>query len=125
MVRRNAFHTEQIDFSEHLCWLEKTLNDPAAHIFIMMCGDIPAGQVRINERDEAYVISYSVGAEFRGHGCGARMLTLLENRMRSRGIGGVLVAQVKKENTPSRRTFEKLGYQCEEEHDYYSYTKRL
>ena len=124
-VRRNAFHTEQIGFSEHLCWFEKTLNDPSAHIFILMCGDMPAGQVRINARDGAYVISYSIGAEFRGQGCGACMLTLLERRMRCGAPGAVLTAQVKKDNMPSRRTFEKLGYQCEVEHDYYSYTKRL
>ena len=90
-----------------------------------MCGDMPAGQVRTNARDGAYVSSYSIGAEFRGQGCGACMLTLLERRMRCGAPGAVLTAQVKKDNMPSRRTFEKLGYQCEVEHDYYSYTKRL
>ncbi|WP_051010570.1 GNAT family N-acetyltransferase [Selenomonas sp. F0473] len=124
-VRRYAFHSGQINFAEHLHWLEKTLNDGAAHLFIMMHGMIPVGQIRVNRRDEEYVISYSIDKHFRGHAFGRYMLTLLAQWMKEEYDRGILSALVKKDNRASQRIFERLGYQCMEEDDFYRYTKKF
>ena len=53
------------------------------------------------------------------------MVALLEEHMRTRHPRSVLVAYVEKKNEASRRTFERLGYQCMEEYESYRYTKQL
>ena len=81
-------HNKKLDASTHLLWVEETLRDPGAKLFI-------------------------------------RMVALLEEHMRARHPRSVLVAYVEKKNEASRRTFERLGYQCMEEYESYRYTKQL
>mgnify|MGYP000950959988 CR=1 FL=1 len=124
-VRQYAFHSEPVEFAEHLRWLEKTLADRFAHLFIMVNDIIPIGQIRVNQQDEEYVVSYSIDEHFRGHALGRHMLTLLVQWMKAKVGHGILAALVKKENLASQHTFEKLGYQRTEEHNFYRYTKRF
>ncbi|WP_232213524.1 GNAT family N-acetyltransferase [Selenomonas sp. F0473] len=117
--------SKRIDASTHLLWLEETLRDPGVKFFILMRGATPIGRIRINRRDEGLVISCSIAADYRRRGYGARMLALLEDRVRAHRERRVLVAYVQKDNEASRRTFAKLGYQCMEEYESYRYTKQL
>ena len=118
-------HSKKLDASTHLLWVEETLRDPGAKLFILMRGETPVGRIRVNRRDEGFVISCSIAAAYRRRGYGARMVALLEEHMRAHHPRSVLVAYVEKKNEASRRTFEGLGYQCMEEYESYRYTKQL
>ena len=121
VVRKNAFHTEPICMEEHRAWFTNALANENILMYVLMAGNEPVGQVRIALGNEA-TISYSVATEYRGKGYGARMLSLMETKV-PKPI--MLVGQVKKGNTPSRRVFLSLGYGevlCEGK-DYLEYRK--
>ena len=63
-------HNKKLDASTHLLWVEETLRDPGAKLFILMRGETPIGRIRVNQRDEGFVISCSIAAEYRRHGYG-------------------------------------------------------
>ena len=123
VVRRNAFHTEPIRMEEHRTWFANALANENILMYVLMAGNEPVGQVRIALGTVA-TISYSVAAKYRGRGYGIRMLALMEEKVPKPMM---LVGQVKKDNTPSRRVFLSLGYGevlCEGK-DYLEYRKRI
>ena len=124
-ARQNSFHTEEIAFSEHSQWLKNALADPDVYIFILMKGETLLGQVRVHQKGQDAVISYSIAPEHRHQGYGAKMLALLEEWMTKRNTSCRFIGDVKKENIASIRVFESLGYTCVTEEDHYRYMKMI
>lgn len=124
-ARQNSFHTEEIAFSEHIRWFKNALADPEIYIFILAKGETLLGQVRVHQKGQGAVISYSIAAEHRHQGYAVKMLALVEEWMASRNISCRLIGDVKKENIASIRVFESLGYTCVTEKDRYRYIKLI
>ncbi len=104
LVRKWSFH------HDHKRWLAKVLADDNRHLYILMAGNTPAGQVRIdqNEANEAK-ISYSLLASFRGQGLGNVIIALLiEEVEQNLPEIRALTAEVIPGNTASCRVFEKI-----------------
>lgn len=116
-TRANSFHQEKISWEEHTEWYDRMMQAEDTLLYIAMDFMKPVGQVRLNIEDGAGRISYSVDKECRGDHLGQKILALAEKE--AAGKAARLTAEVKPDNTASRRTFEKLGYElsAEQEHD--------
>lgn len=107
VVRQSAFCTDDIPFNSHKRWFLQVLDSDKVQIFILQKGDLPIGQVRLELKNDEWIIDYSIDAAWRGHGYGREILQLLEEKMPE---GTILVAEVKDANLASLKVFERLGY---------------
>lgn len=122
-TRKNAFHQEPIPYDTHVGWFEEKLGDSLCEIFICKKGESNVGQIRVEWQDGEGIISYSVDKEYRGMGYGDAMLKLLEEQIKKEGQQRVLVGEVKYQNLPSQRCFEKNRYNKMEKPDFIKYYK--
>lgn len=111
VVRENSFNSKEINYSEHRCWYNSKINSSSTLFFVMMCGDTPVGQVRLELKDKEALVNYSIASQYRGHGLGKLMMKLVEEKinLEYRDIEK-LIAEVKQENDYSKNVFIKLGY---------------
>jgi RimJ/RimL family protein N-acetyltransferase len=110
-VRKSALNSEVIQWENHREWFNKKLNSPDSKIYIAEGYNcIPLGQVRIEKAHDNWVIDYSVDKYFRGLGIGQKIVA----EMISQNSGSNFIAEVKSENMPSQKVFEKLGFILEE-----------
>ena len=107
-VRRQSFDSRPIAWPEHEAWFARRLDDALLLVAEDEAG-VPAGQVRF-ERKDAWRINYSLAAEFRGVGLGAKMLTMAIQELRRRHPDAKLLAEVRTANPASRRVFAALGF---------------
>lgn len=152
-VRQNSFSQRQINWQEHCNWLERMLGNAAVEMYILLAGQEPAGQVRLETVGEICRINYSIVSKFRGQGYGKVMLALAENMLAEQAasckcgdnsneqklVAGktaavdvsktfmarklILQAEVKAHNVASQLVFEALGYSRELKKDYIVYHK--
>ena len=108
VVRKSAFHAEEITFAEHRRWFECVLQDECVKIYVLQRGELPVGQVRIESDGTEWKIDYSIDAAWRGNGYGRQLLMLLEAEI---SYGACLLGEVKSENISSQKVFEGLGYE--------------
>jgi UDP-2,4-diacetamido-2,4,6-trideoxy-beta-L-altropyranose hydrolase len=114
-VRRNAVHTEPIEWAGHVGWFGRRLADSAAYLYVLEQDGTPVGQVRIEFDDEhvaaSGIIDYSVDAAWRGRGLGTAILHRALRQLRQDRAGDwTVVGQVKPQNEASARVFERLGF---------------
>ena len=113
-VRANAFSTDPIPYENHVAWFRGRLDNPDCRIYIGMEQETPVGVIRverIQDAPQAGLISYSVDGNARGRGIGTELLRkICRQDLEMEGIQ-VLAGQVKLENLPSQKAFEKAGYQ--------------
>ena len=97
-VRKNAFHTGQLEYEEHLHWLSSTLcNHGRVYFYILMDGSIAIGQIRMDEQDNGDgLITYSIGREHRSNGYGKQIIYLFEEKIMKDNKKIKLCACVKK-----------------------------
>jgi len=107
-VRRQSFDGSPIAWPDHQAWFGQRLSDSILLVAEDEAG-VPLGQVRF-ERKGAWRVNYSVGAEFRGAGLGAKMLAMAISELRRRDPDARLEAEVKKDNAASRKVFAALGF---------------
>lgn len=117
VTRRYSFNSDKIDYESHLKWFEKMLKNNKVKFFILKNENEAVGQIRIENKEDEYILSYSVDPKHRGKGYGSIMLKLIEKELTKELPEAKLVAFVKKENKPSIMLLEKLGYALSEETD--------
>ena len=119
-VRKNSFHTEKISYEQHETWFERKLSEPQTKIFILEKEMQPMGQIRVEIAENAAEISYALCREFRGKGYAKWMLAELERLAVEKNWCDKLIAEVKRENTASKKIFRYLEYkETETEFGYY------
>ncbi len=125
-VRNNSFHTDPIDYKEHVKWFQDKMTSPQCLLYICCAKEEPIGQIRIDIKEDTGWISYSVAKDFRGKGYGTNILRNLVNifHLREKGIQK-LVGRVKGENIASQRAFEKAGYHSFKTEAYIEYYRLL
>jgi len=128
-TRKNAFHTEQIEYDTHVKWFANKLADSNCFLFIGVSSGEYIGQVRVDIVSGEGTISYSIDKNHRGQGLGTQLLLALENLIEKnnnlRERVKELVALVKYENIPSQKCFEKLEYGKKEFERYIEYRKYI
>lgn len=111
VVRANSFTVDPIPYESHVAWFQRMMKDDSALQYILMDGEVPVGQIRLNINGEEAEIGYSVASEFRGKGYGRKMLQLVLEKVNEERPGiRKLVAKVKPENAASAKLFESEGY---------------
>lgn len=106
-VRRNALNQENISWENHVNWFNNKINNSETQMYILYFGVIPLGQIRIDKIENVWQIDYSIDKNQRGKGIGKKLVRLL---FESLNTDTKLVASVKKENIPSLKVFESLGF---------------
>ncbi len=108
-VRANAFNRESIPWAAHERWYDRKLDDAETVLLVVESAYGPLGQVRFEKSGGGFVVSYSLGRQFRGKGTGRPML--------ARAIGyfrelrdDALIAETLSGNHASARIFERLGF---------------
>lgn len=124
-VRMNSFQTDEILYEQHEKWLKRKLASPDSEIYILLLDEVNVGQVRIDVTDGIGEISYALCSEARGHGYSKWMLAQTEQEMRRTKACRELFAEVKRENTASRKIFQSLEYREEPAEFGYCYRKRI
>ena len=111
LVRANAFNSGIIRKKIHKKWFHSRLNNPKVYkIFIVETKDeVPIGQVQFEKKGRKYYISYSIANFTRGKKIGFKFLkTAIYEFKKNQKIK--LIAEVKKNNIPSCKVFEKIGF---------------
>lgn len=122
-VRKNSFHTEEIDFETHTIWFKNKLKSPSNDIYIYCVKQEPIGQIRLEYRGEYAAIHYSIEKKYRGQGHGRKILVLAEEITKKNHDEILyLSAEVKKDNIASRKKFKQLSYESSE---YIKYEKKI
>ncbi len=120
LVRQNAFESMPISQSSHHAWFSSRINSNATcRIFIGEDEDgVVLGQVRFERSGSIWEIDYSIDMVFRGRKLGGLILNLALQKIRQEFPNSSFVGQVKKENTPSSKVFQKLGFVAEVKSDF-------
>jgi UDP-2,4-diacetamido-2,4,6-trideoxy-beta-L-altropyranose hydrolase len=115
-TRLTAFNPAPIEPADHARWLQARLANRGGCVFLIAltpCGE-PFGQVRFDRGDhDVWTISYLVAPTFRGRGLGQPMLEAALTAFRAAKGHKQLRAGVKADNAPSRRIFERLGFEAQ------------
>lgn len=121
--RKNSFHSDQIKWEEHVEWFNKQLSDSSVFLFVLVDEGHNIGQIRLNQKENGYVISYSIAKPYRLRGYGKQILMLAENYLYEIQKDTILYAHVKKDNVASQLLFESLGYDKHESENDIEYEK--
>ena len=122
VVRKNSFNESLIAYEDHVSWFDEILEDSTVCQFILIDGNIPIGQIRLNINNNEAEISYSIGAEFRGKGYGHKILQLMTEVVQENYPEiKTLRAKVKQGNAASSKLFMSEGYDL----DYICYTREI
>lgn len=110
-VRRFSFNSDPIAYENHQRWFKRMMEDDSVLQFILMDGDEPVGQIRLNIEGEYAELGYSVSSECRGHGYGRTLLRLTAQEVKTNYPQiKRLIAAVKSENTASAKILEKENF---------------
>jgi UDP-2,4-diacetamido-2,4,6-trideoxy-beta-L-altropyranose hydrolase len=110
-TRRNAFSSDAILPESHHVWFNARLdNVDGCHLYIVETETgVAIGQVRFERTGTDWEVHYGLDAPLRGRGLGRLMLEL-GLRAFETVERGAIVGRVKRDNLPSRRVFESLGF---------------
>ena len=123
--RENSINTAMISYEEHLNWFINKLNSKDCIMFLLFVDDQPVGQIRLQLDLPQAMISYSVGARYRGHGYGKLLIQLMEREVMKNEEIKYLRGIVKLQNIKSQNIFKEFGYKGTCYEDYIEYNKRI
>ena len=128
-VRATAIIKKKITWDEHINWLANKLRNNQSHIYILTeNNNVNIGVVRFDQKDDTFVISYSIDNLHRKKGMGHLILQLGLEKMGKIAPKSKFKGSVQKDNMASNKIFEKLGFRIEkteviEEHIFNIYFK--
>lgn len=112
-----------ISWQEHLTWFEASLQNPSCHLKIAQIRnekresfDVGVGRVDCKPMEkqdcQAAWISLNIAPEYRFRGYGQKLLRALIDLIFKKERVNFILAEIKLENSASRKLFEKLGFVC-------------
>lgn len=109
-VRRQSFSSDPVTWPGHCAWFARKLADPGTRLWVLEALGLPVGQIRFDRDSEGRAtLSYSLESFVRGRGWGKKLVALGVERLKREGPVPI-TAEVRPENTVSRRIFESLGF---------------
>lgn len=121
-TRANSRNGNPITKDEHAAWMKRAVDPGHQDQLVLIAYDSrgPIGVLRFSGRDhDNYEVSIAIAPTRRGEGLGFRVLKLGCDAMK-----GFLVAEIKSVNLPSRKIFEKCGFEEISEHGGYMLYRR-
>ena len=109
-TRQGSFSKEKIPFSTHEQWFYRKLANQNVQMYLLEIDGEFAGQIRFDVAEKA-IVSYSIAPKFRGMGYGKLLLKKGIEKFRKETNSNIEIEGfVKKENKPSNRIFQNLGF---------------
>ncbi len=129
VVRQFSFNPEPIPFETHVNWLNGKLNNPNALLLLAEIKNQPVALLRFDINVKIALISYQIGAAFRGKGLGHRVLQvgLIELQKYIPEVTEA-IGFVQEVNVASVRAFEKAAFEnlgIDEEQQAFKFSKIL
>jgi ribosomal protein S18 acetylase RimI-like enzyme len=110
-TRAMSRNTDIVAKETHLAWFAKAIENPNLLILIGLKAEIPAGMARFDKIDEdLWELNINIAPENRGRGIGKALLASALDNFYASHPGASVLAQVKTENTSSKRLFESLRF---------------
>ena len=120
-IRKVSKNTDAILWEDHQKWFRNVFSDPQRILLIGENDGSPIGVVRFDVRNEEAEISIYLVPGLEGGGMGRELLKKAELWLaESKPAVNKVVAHVRENNFPSKRLFERAGYQ-ENMHTYFKY----
>lgn len=114
-VRAQSFSPKEIEYTDHIQWLSKKLDDTSCFLYIAYPDTEPAGIIRFDKDNNIYIISYLISEEKQGKGFGNMIIKEGINQfLKDSSYTGTITALVKKSNVASIKIFSKNNFQQEE-----------
>ena len=117
--------SQSVFWKEHIEWIIPIiLGISSRDVFIIQKSGIPIGQVRLDYK--TFDVSVSILKEFREKGVALKTLSLMIKEIRKQKKAKKLIAEIHKNNIPSQKLFEKLGFKFKtKEGSWLKYTIKL
>jgi RimJ/RimL family protein N-acetyltransferase len=113
-TRQGSRNSEPTPWADHVAWLEGVIDDPQRHLFVVLAGDTPIGQVRIDHVTETDAfISQAMDPAFRNRGLGAPTLVAAVAEAGDLGYERA-VGVVRTDNPAMLRMVVKAGWQYDD-----------
>jgi len=111
-VRVQSFNQGAVPYDTHCAWFRRRVaaTDCLMLVFEDASSGEPVGQVRFEGGPEHATVGLSIAASQRGKGLAEEMLSQATAEFQRRNPVRGIRAQIRLENTASRRAFEKAGY---------------
>ncbi|MHB1204286.1 MAG: UDP-2,4-diacetamido-2,4,6-trideoxy-beta-L-altropyranose hydrolase [Rhodospirillaceae bacterium] len=110
-VRKQSFTHEPILWEGHRAWFDRKLADANTSLWVLDASGLQVGQLRFDriKGENRAILSYALDSVARGRKWAKKLVALgIKQLLREGPIH--ITAEVKAENTPSRRVFEQLGF---------------
>lgn len=91
-------------------WFAKAVQDQNRVMFIALEADQKLGMVRFDGTGDGWLLSINVAPDQRGKGLSAEILRQAMALFRATHGAHRLFAEIKEDNEPSRRLFERCGF---------------
>jgi UDP-2,4-diacetamido-2,4,6-trideoxy-beta-L-altropyranose hydrolase len=110
-VRKQSFSTAPIVWENHCAWFAGKLGDANSQLWVFEASGLPVGQIRFDRvpGENRAVLSYALDSVARGRKWAGKLVARGIKQLLREGPTHI-TAEVKAENTPSRRVFEHLGF---------------
>lgn len=99
-----------IDRQSHMAWFAKAVLDQNRLVLIALDADEKLGVVRFDHTGDAWLVSINLAKDARGRGQSADILKQAIALFRATHGDRTLLADIKKDNAPSVKLFERCGF---------------
>ena len=121
VTRKSSINSKKISYIEHKQWFIEKLKNKYSNLLIFKNQNKLIGQVRLDLKKNFFFIDYSIAKEFRGNGFGKKILSIAINSKRKEKSS--FLAIVKKNNVPSTKIFESVGFKRNIKNNLYYFKK--
>lgn len=122
-VRAISFNSDEISFEDHQKWFNNMINDPKRTLFIVMNEDNKdIGNIRFDRDGDHALVNIIIGGEHIRKGYGTEAICKATKLYMQNSEANYVIAEIKKDNIASVKSFSKAGYNLHAEHsDRYEY----
>ena len=117
IVRKNSYNSKPVILEKHQKWFTSKIKNEKALFYIIEYNSIPAGMVRYEREEHHTVVGITIAKEFRGRKL-APLFLIKAAKEYFHEFEKPILAYIKKENTPSVKSFKKAGYQLYKEESF-------
>jgi UDP-2,4-diacetamido-2,4,6-trideoxy-beta-L-altropyranose hydrolase len=114
LTRKNSFNSEAIIYENHIKWFSKKIIDKNTLVHIAEYLSLPVGVIKYKNSEGNLLIGITISKEFRGKKL-AYFLLLKSIQNCFSEFNSPITAYIKKENIPSIKIFEKIGFVLQNE----------
>lgn len=117
IVRKNSYDSKPLILENHKKWFTSKIKNEKTLFYIIEYNSIPAGMVRYEREEHHSVVGITIAEEFRGRKL-APLFLIKTAKKYFHKFEKPILAYIKKENTPSIKSFKKAGYQLYKEESF-------